>query len=157
LNNTPLVAIALGSNMGDRDAHLDFALARLSHFLTDLRSSQRYDTAPVDVVGDQPRYLNAAVVGRTTLGATDLLRAMQDIEQARGRERPYRNAPRTLDLDLLLYGDAVLSTPALLVPHPRFRERRFVLAPLAEIAPDLVDPVTGRTILELLEQLPGAD
>jgi len=157
LNSTPLVAIALGSNLGDRDSHLDFAIARLSPLLTDLRASPRHDTEPVDVVGDQPRYLNAAVVGRTTLNAVDLLAALQAIEQARGRERPYPNAPRTLDLDLVLYGNAVLSAPALVVPHPRFRERRFVLAPLAEIAPDLVDPVTGLTVRELLERLPRRD
>jgi len=157
LNSTPLVAIALGSNLGDRGAHLDYALARLSRFLTDLRSSSRHDTEPVDVVGEQPRYLNAAVVGRTALHVNDLFAAIQEIEQTRGRERPYPNAPRTLDLDLLLYGDAVVSAPALVVPHPRFRERRFVLEPLAEIAPDLVDPVTGLTIRELLDRLPPAN
>jgi 2-amino-4-hydroxy-6-hydroxymethyldihydropteridine diphosphokinase len=154
LNSTPLVAIALGSNLGDRDAHLDYALARLSHFLSNLRTSSRYDTKPVDVVGEQPRYLNAAVVGQTALDVKDLFAAMQDIEQTRGRERPYPNAPRTLDLDLLLYGDAVVSAPTLVVPHPRFRERRFVLEPLAEVAPELVDPVTGLTIRELLDRLP---
>ena len=154
LNSTPLVAIALGSNVGDRDAHLDYAVSRLSQLLTDLRSSSRYDTEPVDVIGDQPRFLNAAVVGRTTLGATELLAAIQQIEQQRGRERPYTNAPRTLDLDLILYGNAVISLPTVVVPHPRFRERRFVLEPLAEIAPELVDPTTGLTIRELLDRLP---
>ena len=153
LNSTPLVAIALGSNVGDRDAHLDCAVSRLSQLLTDFRLSSRYDTEPVDVVGDQPRYLNAAVVGRTSLEATDLLAALQQIEQDRGRERPYPNAPRTLDLDLILYGDAVMSAPDVVVPHPRFRERRFVLEPLAEIAPGLVDPMTGLTIRELLDLL----
>jgi 2-amino-4-hydroxy-6-hydroxymethyldihydropteridine diphosphokinase len=153
LNSTPLVAIALGSNVGDRDAHLDYAVSRLSQLLTELRSSSRYDTEPVDVIGDQPRFLNAAVVGRTTLRASDLLGAMQEIEQQRGRERPYTNAPRTLDLDLILYGDAIISEPTIVVPHPRFRERRFVLEPLAEIAPGLVDPATGLTIGELLEKL----
>jgi len=153
LNSTPLVAIALGSNVGDRDAHLDYAVSRLSQLLTDLRSSSRYDTEPVDVVGDQQRYLNAAVVGRTRLGATDLIEKMQQIEDERGRERPYLNAPRTLDLDLILYGDTVMSEPTVVVPHPRFRERLFVLEPLAEIAPGLVDPITGLTIRELLDRL----
>ena len=152
LNSTPLVAIALGSNVGDRDAHLDYAVSRLSQLLTDLRSSSRYDTEPVDVVGDQPRYLNAAVVGRTSLEATDLLAAIQQIEQDRGRERPYPNAPRTLDLDLILYGTRSCPHPRR-VPHPRFRDRRFVLEPLAEIAPGLVDPMTGLTIRELLNRL----
>jgi len=153
LNSTALVAIALGSNVGDRDAHLDYAVSRLSQFLTDLRSSSRYDTEPVDVIGDQPRFLNAAVVGRTALEATELLAAIQQIEHQRGRERPYTNAPRTLDLDLILYGDAVISLPAIVVPHPRFRERRFVLEPLAEIAPSMVDPVSGLTIRELLSRI----
>ena len=152
--NSTLVAIALGSNVGDRDAHLDFAVSRLSQLLTDLRSSSRYDTEPVDVVGDQARYLNAAVVGRTSLEATDLLAAIQQIEEDRGRERPYKNAPRTLDLDLILYDDAVMSAPDVVVPHPRFRERLFVLEPLAEIAPGLVDPKTGLTVRELLHRLP---
>jgi 2-amino-4-hydroxy-6-hydroxymethyldihydropteridine diphosphokinase len=153
LNSTPLVAIALGSNVGDRDAHLDYAVSRLSQLLTGIRSSSRYDTEPVDVIGDQPRYLNAAVAGRTSLEAADLLAAIQRIEQERGRERPYTNAPRTLDLDLVLYGDLIASAPAIVVPHPRFRERRFVLEPLAEIAPGMVDPVTGLTIRQLLENL----
>jgi len=153
LNSTPLVAIALGSNVGDRDAHLDYAVSRLSQLLTGIRSSTRYDTEPVDVAGDQARYLNAAVVGQTTLEATELLGAIQQIEQDRGRERPYPNAPRTLDLDLILYGDAVLSAPSVVVPHPRFRERLFVLEPLAEIAPGLIDPTTGLTIRELLDRL----
>jgi len=139
--------------VGDRDAHLDYAISCLLQLLTDLRSSSRYDTEPVDVVGDQRRYLNAAVVGRTRLGATDLIEKMQQIEDERGRERPYLNAPRTLDLDLILYGDTVMSEPTVVVPHPRFRERLFVLEPLAEIAPGLVDPITGLTIRELLDRL----
>lgn len=155
LSNSPLVAIALGSNLGDRDAHLDFAVARLSGLLTDLRQSTRYDTAPVDVTDDQPRYLNAAVVGRTSLSARDLLRAMQAIEAEQGRLRPYTNAPRTLDLDLILYGEQIIDDGHLTVPHPRFRQRAFVLEPLAEIGPDMRDPVTGLTLRALLERLPS--
>lgn len=153
MNNTTIVAIALGSNLGDRDAHLDFAVARLSQFLSHLTVSSRYDTAPVDVVGDQPTYLNAALVGGTVLGPHALLRELQAIELADGRERPYANAPRTLDVDLILYGASVVSEPDLMVPHPRFRERAFVLEPMAEIAPDLVDPVTEMTVRELLTRL----
>lgn len=148
------VAIALGSNLGDRDAHLDFAVSRLSRILAHIRWSSRYDTAPVDVAGDQPRYLNAAVVGETTLEAHALLRELQQIEADRGRERPYVNAPRTLDVDLILYGDHALADATLTLPHARFRERRFVLEPLAEIAPHMVDPVTGATIAALLARLP---
>ena len=153
MSNTAVVAIALGSNLGDRDAHLDFAVSRLSHLLSSLTVSSRYDTTPVDVAGDQPRYLNAALVGRTSLAPHALLHELQAIELADGRERPYVNAPRTLDIDLILYGQSLVDEEGLVVPHPRFRERTFVLEPLAEIAPDLVDPVTGATVQELLARL----
>ena len=86
--------------------------------------------------------------------ARDLLTRLLAIEEERGRERPYPNAPRSLDLDLILYGDATIDEPGLIVPHPRFRERRFVLEPLAEIVPDMKDPVTGKTVAELLRSAP---
>jgi len=86
--------------------------------------------------------------------ARDLLTRLLTIEEERGRERPYPNAPRSLDLDLILYGDATIDEPGLIVPHPRFRERRFVLEPLAEIVPDMKDPVTGKTVAELLRSAP---
>ena len=138
MSSSVQVAIALGSNLGDRGAHLDFAVSRLSQILGSTRASSRSDTAPVGVAGEQPRYLNAAVVGSTTLTAHELLAAMQAIETERGRTRPFVNAPRTLDLDLLLYGDRQIATASLVVPHPRMHQRAFVLAPLAEIAPDAV-------------------
>jgi len=144
------VAVALGSNLGDRFAHLDYAVARLQTVLRHLRISQYRETAPVGVSGPQPLYLNAAAVGVTDLDARAVLDALLAIERERGRERPGPNAPRTLDLDLILVGDLVIDTPGLVVPHPRFRERRFVLEPLAEVAPDLRDPVTGRRIDDLL-------
>jgi 2-amino-4-hydroxy-6-hydroxymethyldihydropteridine diphosphokinase len=144
------VAVALGSNLGDRRAHLDFAVAKLRSLLRHVAVSRYHDTVPVGITGPQPLYLNAAATGEATLSARDLLDALLAIEAARGRERPFPNAPRTLDLDLILYGDLVIDGPGLIVPHPRFRERRFVLEPLAEIAPEAVDPVTGRTIRELL-------
>jgi 2-amino-4-hydroxy-6-hydroxymethyldihydropteridine diphosphokinase len=144
------VAIALGSNLGDRRAHLDFAVSRLRSSLAGLRVSRYYDTDPVGVSGPQPVYLNAAAVGDTTASARDILATLMAIERERGRERPFQNAARTLDLDLILFGNLVLNDEALTVPHPRFRERRFVLEPLAEIAPEMVDPVTGSTISELL-------
>ena len=155
MSSSVQVAIALGSNLGDRGAHLDFAVSRLSQILGSTHASSRSDTAPVDVAGEQPRYLNAAVVGSTTLTAHELLVAMQAIETERGRTRPFVNAPRTLDLDLVLYGDAIVSDAVLTVPHPRFRERAFVLEPLAEIAPEMVDPVSGLTVKALAEQLRG--
>lgn len=144
------VAIALGSNLGDRRAHLDYAVARLQRVISDLRVSRYYETAPVGVTGPQPEFLNAAAAGDTTLSAREILDLLLSIERERGRERPFENAARTLDLDLILLGSQVINEDGLVVPHPRFRERRFVLEPLAEISPDLVDPVTGSTIAQLL-------
>ena len=144
------VAVALGSNCGDRRAHLDYAVSTLRTFLTNLTVSRYYETIPVGVSGPQALFLNAAAVGDTTMSARALLDALLAIEHERGRERPYANAPRTLDLDVILFGDAIVEEPGLQVPHPRFRERRFVLQPLAEVAPDLRDPVSGKTIAELL-------
>jgi 2-amino-4-hydroxy-6-hydroxymethyldihydropteridine diphosphokinase len=147
------VAIALGSNLGDRRRHLQFALERLEAHLSRLRVSSIRETEPFGVPAPQPPYLNAVLVGETTLDPEELLAELMRIERARGRQRPSARAPRTLDLDLVLFGDRVLSTPALTVPHPRFRERRFVLEPLAELAPEWRDPVTDRTIAELLKDL----
>jgi len=146
-------AVALGSNVGDRRAHLDFAVAALRPLLTDVLVSRYYETVPIGVSGPQALFLNAAVVGHTSLGARAILDALLAIEQERGRERPYVRAPRTLDLDLILLGDVLLEETGLVVPHPRFRERRFVLEPLAEIAPDLKDPSTGDTIADLLNAI----
>ncbi len=153
MGKAAVAAIALGSNLGDRRAHLDFAASQLRALLGRFRISAYYETEPVEVPGVQPQFLNAAAVGETTLSARDLLAALGAIEQARSRERPYANAPRTLDLDLILFGDAVIDDPGLVVPHPRFRARRFVLEPLAEIAPDLIDPATGKSVAALLTSL----
>jgi len=149
------VAIALGSNLGDRDAHLAYAVGRLNDILRDLRVSRLHETEPVGVE-PQPPFLNAAVSGTTSLGARELLDTLLAIERARGRERPHAGAPRTLDLDLILYGDAVIDEPGLRVPHPRFRERRFVLEPLAEVAGESVDPERGMKIEQLLREFEGA-
>ena len=143
-------AIALGSNLGDRQAALQDAVDQLAGRLDDLAVSDFIDTEP-EGVGAQPRFLNAAAVGGWEGGARPLLDLLMAIEQAAGRERPYPGAPRTLDLDLILLGPAVVDEPGLVVPHPRFRERGFVLAPLSQIAPDLVDPVTGCTVAELYQ------
>jgi 2-amino-4-hydroxy-6-hydroxymethyldihydropteridine diphosphokinase len=146
------VVVAVGSNVGDRESHLAFAVSRLSELLSNLRQSRWYDTAPVGVSPDQPRYLNGVVAGTTTLSARELLEALLAIEQAAGRTRPSPMAPRTLDLDLILFGKERIAEPGLTVPHPRFRERLFVLEPLADLAPDLVDPESGRTISDLLRR-----
>jgi 2-amino-4-hydroxy-6-hydroxymethyldihydropteridine diphosphokinase len=147
------VAIALGSNLGDRHAHLRFAIDRLADTLANLRSSSFLETDPVDVPDPQPTYLNAAAIGETALDPEALLGALLEIERERGRVRPAPRAPRTLDLDLILFGNRRIDTPTLTVPHPRFRERAFVLQPLAEIAPDWTDPVTGCSIAELHRRL----
>jgi 2-amino-4-hydroxy-6-hydroxymethyldihydropteridine diphosphokinase len=143
------VAIALGANLGDRRAHLEAAVDLLAPHVSGLRVSSLIETDPVDVPGEQPPYLNGAVVGVTTLEPRALLDVLMAIEARLGRTRPVHHAPRTVDLDLILYGDRQLDEPGLTVPHPAFRVRRFVLAPLAEIAPDLRDPVTGLTVAEL--------
>jgi 2-amino-4-hydroxy-6-hydroxymethyldihydropteridine diphosphokinase len=148
------VAIALGSNVGDRERYLRDALVALAPALSNVRLSSFHDTEPVGMTGPQRRVLNAAATAETTLTARDLLARMLDVEQQLGRERPYPGAARTVDLDLILYGDAVIDEPPhLLVPHPRFRERAFVLEPLAEVAGDWIDPVTRRSISQLLEEL----
>ena len=135
--------VGVGANLGDARGHLlaaHDALARLPHTVLVAKSSL-YRSAPIESSG--PDYLNTVVLLHTRLGAHELLAHLLHIEQAHGRERPYRNAPRTLDLDLLLYGDERIHTDALTVPHPRMQQRAFVLLPLAEVAPALVIPGLG--------------
>src|SRR5688572_20740899 len=146
------VAISLGSNLGDRRAHLDYAIDALQLDLADVAVSSFLETQPVGVGPEHGVYLNAAVVGRTELSARLLMDRLLEIEEERGRVRPYPMAPRTLDADLVLYGDRIIEEDGLSVPHPRFRDREFVLSLLAEIAPDMIDPVTGKSISELLQE-----
>ena len=156
----PVVAwIGLGANLGDAQravrAAID-AIARLPG-TTVMKQSSLYQSAPVDAGG--PDYINAVLEIRTTLAAPELLAQLQQIEQGAGRTRPYRNAPRTLDLDLLLFGSASIASERLTVPHPRMQERAFVLLPLAEIAPQAVAPealaaVTSQVIARIG---PGSD
>jgi 2-amino-4-hydroxy-6-hydroxymethyldihydropteridine diphosphokinase len=136
--------VGIGANLGDARANVADALARLETQpgCRLVAASNLWRTAPIDSAGDD--YINAVALVDTTLDAHALLAVLQAIETAHGRERPYRNAPRTLDLDLLLYGDAVIDTPTLSVPHPRMHERAFVLAPLLELDPDVAIPGRGR-------------
>lgn len=140
------VAIGLGANLGDRGQALGRALAAIGR-LPDTRLlavSSLYSSAPIDSSG--PDYLNAVAAVRTALAPLALLDALQAIELAAGRERPYRNAPRTLDLDITLWDDERMDMPRLTVPHPRMYERAFVLLPLAEIAPQRVTPAQWQAV-----------
>ncbi len=132
--------IGIGGNLGDAQAMVEWAISQIAALdgVRHLKASSLYRTAPVDAGG--PDYVNAVAGVHTHLSALDLLHALQSLEHRAGRERPYRNAPRTLDLDLLLHGDDVRNTPELTLPHPRLWERAFVLVPLAEVAPQLVRP-----------------
>jgi 2-amino-4-hydroxy-6-hydroxymethyldihydropteridine diphosphokinase len=148
------VYLGLGSNLGDREAMLQQALHALeSPQLHILRVSPLYETEPVDVAGHW--FLNQVAEADTDLFPVQLLHRTAKVEAELGRRRAGPKGPRTIDIDILLFGNAVVATPALEVPHPRFRERRFVLAPLADLAPELRDPVTGKTIRELLREVQG--
>jgi 2-amino-4-hydroxy-6-hydroxymethyldihydropteridine diphosphokinase len=144
------IAVAFGSNLGDRREAILAGADEVSRILSEFQLSFLIETAPVGAgLENDPSYLNAAGVGQSIRPARELMDAFLAIEQRRGRTRPRTNAPRTLDIDLILAGDEIIDEPTLRVPHPRFRERAFVLGPLATIAPNLIDPVTGKTVLQL--------
>ena len=148
-----IVYLSLGSNLGDREQMLRQALERLAAAgLRILRVSSIRETEPVDVL-DQPRFLNLVAEAETDLFPRQLLARTQRVELELGRKRLRPKGPRTIDIDILLYGDAVIDSPELTVPHPRMAQRRFVLEPLAELAPDLRHPVTRRTVREMLAAL----
>jgi 2-amino-4-hydroxy-6-hydroxymethyldihydropteridine diphosphokinase len=148
--------LSLGSNVGDRAANLREAIARLAPAVRVLRVSPVYETAPVDYT-DQDWFLNLVVEAVTDLPAAGLLAHTAGIESALGRVRTTPKGPRTIDIDILLYGDEVVNTAELEIPHPRMAARRFVLAPLADLAPELRHPITRRTVLEMLEAAPAQD
>lgn len=149
--------ISLGSNLGDRKAILDGAITALRETPGILvhSVSSHHETEPVGGPPGQGLFLNAAAELETTLSSRELLHALQAVEAYFGRVRTVRWGERTLDLDLILFGDAVIDEPDLIVPHPRFTGRRFVLAPLAEIAPKAVDPTSGMTVAQLLAVCEG--
>lgn len=150
-----LVAVGVGSNRGERGAHLALARRRLSGLLDDLSCSDLYETEPVGDAGDGP-FLNMCCVGTTGLGPTELLARLQAVEEEAGRPPPGsggRSGARTLDLDLLLYGKRQVEAPGLVVPHPRLAERAFVLVPLSEVAGGWRVPGHGATVAELAERL----
>ncbi len=151
----PTAYLGLGSNLGDRRAALDAAVRRLraEPGLRVLAVSAYYETAPVDCPPGSGDYLNAAAAVETDRDPHDLLKLLHRIEQQLGRVRTGDNSPRTLDLDLLLYGDRVIDTPELIVPHPRLHERAFVLVPLADLDEDAIHPVLGKSISELVGEI----
>ena len=156
---SPVVAtVGLGANLGDPQAALAGAIASIAALegVKLVAQSSFYRSAPIDSSG--PDYVNAVVQLQTNLSAPALLAQLQGIEQSAGRERPYRNAPRTLDLDLLLFGDASIQSPSLTLPHPRMWQRAFVLLPLAEIAPALVSAALLDSVKDqILERVPDGN
>lgn len=144
------VLLGLGANLGDPAAQLARAVEALRAFLAEVAVSSLYRTAPVGYA-DQPDFLNLVARGTSDLDPHALLARVLDVERAMGRERSFRNAPRTIDIDLLAYGGRVIETPTLVVPHPGIATRGFVLHPLAEVAPEWRHPKLKKTARELLE------
>jgi 2-amino-4-hydroxy-6-hydroxymethyldihydropteridine diphosphokinase len=145
------VYLALGSNLGDREAYLGAGLRGLAARGVDIvRCASVYSTEPLEV-RNQPWFLNTAVVANTDLDPEQLLRTCLDVEKENQRVRNNTKGPRTLDIDIIFYGNEIIQKPHLQVPHPSFSKRRFVLAPLVEIAPDFIDPLSGKTVRQLLD------
>jgi 2-amino-4-hydroxy-6-hydroxymethyldihydropteridine diphosphokinase len=155
--STEVAALGLGSNLGDSEGRLRAAINDLRSILRSLQVAPLFQTLPFGDLPRQPPYLNTAVVGLPRLDADELLAAVKALELAAGRRAGPRHGPRPLDIDLLLYGERISSRRELLLPHPGLRHRRFVLAPLAEIAPDLTIPPNGPTVAEALSQVGQED
>lgn len=144
--------LGLGSNLGDRDQNVARAIDLLAQRVKIATTSSLYVTEPVDH-SDQPLFLNIVCRIRTSLAPEDLLGLAKRIEASMGRKPSFVNGPRPIDIDILFYGDRVVNIPHLVIPHPRVQERAFVLVPLAEIAPNLVHPVSGQTVTEMVGRL----
>ena len=146
------IAVAFGSNLGDRRAHILSAAREVGRILSDFELSGLIETTPVgEGLQDDPAFFNAVGVGKSSEPVRGIFDALREIESRGGRTRSTPGAPRTIDVDLILAGDEIVDAPDLRVPHPRFRERLFVLEPLVAIAPDLRDPETGLTVRALLQ------
>ena len=145
-----LVLIGLGSNLGDRANHLKSGIAALRCLGELIAISRVYESEPVGVTQPQPAFLNMVVSMETRLAPGSLLDEMLAVELGHGRGRRFRNAPRTLDLDLLAYGDLVMDRRDLTIPHPRLQDRAFVLVPLTEVVPDFLHPVNGTSLSEMM-------
>jgi 2-amino-4-hydroxy-6-hydroxymethyldihydropteridine diphosphokinase len=149
-----LVYLSLGANVGDRAGHIREAITRLGSVGCVVAVSSFYETEPVEFT-DQAWFLNLAVALETTEMPNPLMTALLSIEQEMGRQRTREKGPRTIDIDILLFGDLIMDSQKLTIPHPAMQHRRFVLEPLAEIAPEARHPVIGKTVRELLDVLPA--
>jgi 2-amino-4-hydroxy-6-hydroxymethyldihydropteridine diphosphokinase len=148
------VYLSLGSNLGDRAANLREAIQKLADLGNVVAASSFYETEPVELTA-QPWFLNCAVKLDTEKMPRQLISAILSLEQSMGRQRKQKKGPRIIDIDILLFGSSVIEIPSLTIPHPKLHERRFVLEPLAEIAPDARHPVFKRSMRELRDALPA--
>lgn len=148
------VALSLGSNVGDSYQTLLNSLKDISSFVDEMKVSSFYRTDPMNLKY-QPDFLNLAVTGKTNVTPSTLLKKVNSIEKKYGRAREIKYGPRTLDIDIILLGDAIVKREDLVIPHPQFRKRLFVVEPLAEIAPEMKDPVDGKEVHEILTEARG--
>lgn len=150
-----IIYLALGSNVGIGEKQFDLAIKFLAEKLTNIKESPRYSSKAVGFV-DQPDFLNSVIWAQTTLSPPDLLQFTQLAEKSVGRIRRFHWGPREIDIDIIFYDDQIIDKPDLAIPHPRFAEREFVLKPLCDLNPDLIDPVSKKAVRDLYDQLPNS-